>query len=119
MSSGIIKTVGIDFDGPIHRYSKGWQDGSIYDPPTERALEAIRDLSSRYQVDIFSSRADSQTKIAEMAAWLLDHDIHGWRSITNRKNPWEFMVDDRAFRWRNWFDTLAAIATARASGEIE
>lgn len=119
MSSGIIKAVGIDFDGPIHQYSKGWQDGSIYDPPTERALEAIRELSSRYQVDIFSSRASDSAKIGDMTAWLLDHDIHGWRGITNRKGLWQFMVDDRAFRFRNWYDTLAAIATARASGEIE
>ena len=35
------KTIAVDFDGFIHKYSKGWHDGSIYDEPVEGAAEAL------------------------------------------------------------------------------
>ena len=38
------KTIVFDFDGVIHKYSKGWQDGSIYDEP----VEGIKDLINEY-----------------------------------------------------------------------
>jgi hypothetical protein len=31
----------MDFDGVIHKYSKGWLDGSIYDEPMEGAKEQL------------------------------------------------------------------------------
>ena len=58
-----MKTVAIDFDGVIHQYSKGWQDGSIYDPPVAGAFDAIENLILRdYSVFIFTSRSPSQVK---------------------------------------------------------
>ena len=38
------KTIVFDFDGVIHRYSKGWQDGNIYDKPTKGIKETIEIL---------------------------------------------------------------------------
>ena len=63
-----FKTVAIDFDGVIHQYSKGWQDGTIYDPPVDGAIAAINSLLKEdYSVFIFSTRPPKQIK-----KWLRD-----------------------------------------------
>ena len=57
------KTIGIDFDGVIHRYSKGWQNGEIYDEPVENAIESLNALlKAGYRVFIFSARQPRQIK---------------------------------------------------------
>jgi len=34
-------TIAVDFDGVIHQYSKGWEDGSIYDKPVKGVRQAL------------------------------------------------------------------------------
>lgn len=64
-----MKSIAIDFDGVIHRYSKGWQDGSIYDEPINGCFEAIKELMDKgYAVFIFSTRNSYQIK-----KWLTYH----------------------------------------------
>jgi len=47
----------LDFDGVVHAYSKGWQDGSIYDPPVPGTGEALLKFLGYFQVSIFSTRS--------------------------------------------------------------
>ena len=54
------KTIAVDFDGVIHKYSRGYQDGSIYDEPVEGALETMEKLSQQFNVVIFTVRPDIQ-----------------------------------------------------------
>jgi hypothetical protein len=62
------QTIAIDFDGVIHKYSKGWHDGTIYDEPFEEAFETIKELMKKYNVFIFSTRNSRQIK-----RWIIPH----------------------------------------------
>lgn len=114
-----MKSIAIDFDGVIHAYSRGWADGSIYDPPVPGALDAIWRLLGYYNVFIFSARPAWQIQ-----AWLAkeDKDLptaiigeerfwsrEGVVGITNRKLPAEFYIDDRGIRFKDWPSTLATV----------
>lgn len=55
------KTIAIDFDGVIHKYSKGWQEGSVYDVPVVDVFNSIKLLFDvGYCVFIFSTRNPKQ-----------------------------------------------------------
>jgi len=56
----MTKTLAVDFDGVIHAYSRGWQDGTIYDPPLPGAIEALRSLMERYAVFVHTTREPEQ-----------------------------------------------------------
>lgn len=105
-----MATVAVDFDGVIHQYSKGWADGSIYDPPVEGSIEALITLMERHAVFIHTTRDAGQ-----VADWLMGFGFaveteHGgvfWNTrgvllVTNRKLPAMVYVDDRAVRFTDW-----------------
>lgn len=61
------KTIAIDFDGVIHKYSAGWKDGTIYDDEIPGVFESIKALcDSGYSIVILSTREPKQIK-----KWLL------------------------------------------------
>src|SRR5690606_4961543 len=64
----MIKTIGVDFDGVIHRYSKGWFDGTIYDEPIPGAISGLRLLMQHNAVFIHTARSARQ-----VAEWLAEH----------------------------------------------
>lgn len=117
-------TLGIDFDGVIHGYSRGWQDGSIYDPPKEGAIEGLRELMLDDAVFIFTSRRPEQ--VSEWLAGygfdvMVDSDTpkrkrltfwnqRGILLVTNRKLPARAYLDDRAVPFTSWPQALADLA---------
>ena len=49
------KRIMIDLDGTIHKYSKGWNGGEIYDPPFEGSIDAIKWLKNQgFEIIIFT-----------------------------------------------------------------
>jgi hypothetical protein len=77
-----MKTIAIDFDGVIHQYSKGWQDGTIYDPPVPGAFDAIRRLMAHNSVSLLTSRDARQ-----VAVWMKAQA--GIRCVTRSKGYWD------------------------------
>lgn len=113
-------TIAVDFDGVIHRYSKGWQDGAIYDPPMPGAVEGLRALMGRFAVFVFTTRP-----AAQVADWLGDLGfavrVDGepdrpefWNArdvllVANRKLPALAYLDDRAVRFTDWARALKSL----------
>lgn len=118
-----MKTVAVDFDGVLHAYSKGWQDGSIYDEPLPGALDAIRSLmAAGIAVFVHTTRNPQAT-----AGWLRVHHLPAaserelaadgrpvgqfWDDtkhvlVTDRKLPAVAYIDDRALRFESWPQAL-------------
>ncbi len=106
-----IRRAMIDLDGTIHKYSKGFLDGSIYDEPFEGAKEVIDWLKNQgYEIVIFTTRAskenalktgnDHNKQIENTETWLTDHGIY-YDRITAEKIAADFYIDDRAIHINN------------------
>ena len=48
-----LQNIAIDFDGVVHDFSKGWHDGTCYGDPLPGSLDAIRELSKKYNIIIY------------------------------------------------------------------
>jgi hypothetical protein len=55
-----MATVFWDFDGVIHRYSRGWHDGTIYDDPMPGAVDALRQAMTMWACGVFTTRDPQQ-----------------------------------------------------------
>ena len=112
----MMKTVAIDFDGVIHRYSKGWQDGEVYDEPVEGAFEAIMELyKAGCSIVVFTARDDLVPVERWFWKWynkIFPDSEHIPVSITNRKPIASWYVDDRAVAFKSWADALNEIRSS-------
>lgn len=131
-------TIAVDFDGVIHQYSRGWQDGTIYDPPMPGALDGLRALLDQDAVFIFTTREPEQV-MPWLERWGFDVSIddrcgvcpngtpnictackgsglltfwneRGQLLVTNRKLAATAYLDDRAVRFTNWAQALTDLA---------
>lgn len=98
------RTVAIDFDGVIHRYSRGFQGlMNAYDDPMEGAEEAFKNLKAAgKRLVILSSRP-----AAVIEKWLEERELkHYFDEISNFKIPANIYVDDRGYKFKNWKQTV-------------
>jgi len=104
----------IDFDGVIHTFNKGFHDGTCYGDPIEGSLEAVRELSKKYTIIIFTAKAkpnrplvNGKTGVELVSEWLDKHGILDCvKEITSEKPRAMLYIDDNGYRFENWNDAL-------------
>lgn len=114
-----MATAGIDFDGVIHTYERGWHDGTIYGEVVDGALDGLALTMQRHAAFVFTSRDPRQ-----VAPWLREQGINAtadrprgrfWNErgrvlVTNHKYPAHAYLDDRAVRFHSWPQALRDMA---------
>ena len=106
--------LGIDFDGVIHRCSKGFYDGTIYDDLLPGAREAIEELSKSYVLICYTAKARSdrpliggKTGTELVSDWLLKHDLLKYfKDVTAEKPRAVCYIDDKGVRFNDWPSTI-------------
>ncbi len=107
-------SIAVDFDGVIHRYSKGWHDETIYDASIEGAREALARIHQRYKVVIFTTRVNpdlhgAENRMERIAEWLESNGFmrgEHYDTITHVKAPALAYIDDRALHFVDWDQAL-------------
>jgi len=101
------KTIAIDFDGVIHKYSKGFMGlDNAYDDPMEGSKEALENLVKEgYILKILSSRPKEI-----ILQWLEKHGMsHLFEEVSNQKFPASIYIDDRGYHFESWEKTIKEI----------
>ena len=109
--------IGIDFDGVIHNCSKGYYDGTIYDTPVEGAEVALKRLSEKYTIIVYTckARADrglvsGKNGIELVWEWLETNNLSKYVSkVTAEKPRAVAYIDDKAFRFSDWSSCLESL----------
>jgi hypothetical protein len=111
----------LDFDGVIHSYEKGWQDGAIYGGVTEGFFDWAAKAKQHFRLMIYSSRSGSHKERQPMEDWL-HVQLQGWKwdceakgdvipdlsffdfEFPDRKPPAFLTIDDRAVCFHGSWD---------------
>ena len=115
------RPMAVDFDGVVHAYTKGWTDGTIYDPPVAGAFAGLAMLMSANMVHICSTREPEQIlewmakNAPEIACEIVPAEEWQWTKrgvlgITNRRLTCAVCIDDRGIRFTNWPDITNLLA---------
>lgn len=105
-------TICIDFDGVIHSYEKGWQNGVIYGTVVPGFFEWLERVRFDFELVIYSSRSKTDEGITAMGLWFHEQR-NAWIKAGGERHPTEpleikfahekpaawLTIDDRAIRF--------------------
>lgn len=101
-------TLCIDFDGTLCSKTS-FNAWTIDNKPNENALSVLKRLHEKYEIVIFTTRANDEvpgdvtTKIRDVKDWLTRWEIP-YDRITCKKPMAIAYIDDRGLRFTNWND---------------
>jgi hypothetical protein len=113
-----LKNIAVDFDGVVHTFDKGWHDGTCYGDPIDGSLDALKSLSQKFNVIIFSAKVRpdrplvaGKTGTELVDEWLIKHNVRKYvTDITHEKPRAEYYIDDKAIRFtNNWPSILTQV----------
>jgi hypothetical protein len=113
-----LNNLAIDFDGVVHVFDKGWHDGTCYGAPLPGALEALRELSKKWNLIIFSAKVRPDRPLVKgktgyelVNEWLEKYDVRQYiDEITHEKPRASFYIDDKAIEFtNNWSSILGRL----------
>lgn len=111
-------TICLDFDGVIHSYEKGWQDGAIYGTVVPGFFEWVERVRDHFKLAIYSSRSKTEEGVIAMGVWFHEQRSK-WIAAGGQRNPIEpleitithekpaawLTIDDRCIRFNGcWTD---------------
>jgi len=107
----------IDFDGVIHKSSKSFYDGTIYDDPVDGVEEALKKLFKDYTLIIYTCKANpdrplvnGKTGIELIWGWLEKYDLSQYISdIMYGKPNAKYYIDDKGIRFTDWNQTIKEV----------
>ena len=108
------KNLAIDFDGVIHNMDKGFHDGTCYGDPLPGSLEALKSLSQKYNIIIFTAKAKSDRPLVNgktgtelVKEWLEKYDVMQYVDYITAEKPRAILyIDDNGYRHTDWVSTL-------------
>lgn len=104
------KTLAVDFDGVLHLYTTEWSGIDIIpDPPVPGAVEFITAAVKRFDIVVFSVRADSGPGRVAIQTWLKQHGFPEVR-VTALKPKAHVYLDDRGWRFEGTFPSVEELA---------
>lgn len=98
----------IDFDGVIHDYKRGWQDGTIYGDVTPGFFAWAQEAAKIFTLVIHSSRAKTEAGMFDIEEWMVAQgEKQGYApaytantfTVQAEKPPAFLTIDDRAVRF--------------------
>ncbi|MDB4414449.1 hypothetical protein N9265_00295 [bacterium] len=100
----------IDFDGVIHKNSKGFYDGTVYDEPVKGTEEALKKLSNKYTLICYTAKSkpdrglvNGKTGTELIWEWLNKHNFSKYISkVTSEKPRAVAYIDDKGIRFNDW-----------------
>lgn len=109
----------LDFDGVIHSYEKGWQNGIIYGSVTPGFFEWAEEAAKLFKLVIYSSRSKTEEGTLAMGQWLIEQR-RAWREaggmhtvpdalsfeFAHEKPPAWLTIDDRAVQFTGDWSAL-------------